>query len=90
MVALNELRSLFCRSGFLRKDAFLVRDLCDLASMPQLRSVQCAAIIDRGRFVMGLSDQGLLSVELDREVSGHNFLLLYEFAYVYLHAHLKR
>lgn len=68
-MALNELRNLFRRSGFPRKDAFLVRELCDLAAMPQLRNVQCAAMIDRGRFVLGLSDQGLLCVELDREAS---------------------
>lgn len=69
VVALNELRDLFCRSGFLRKDTFVVRELFDLSAFPpQLRNVKCAAVIDQGRFVVGLADQGLLSVELDREV----------------------
>uniref|UniRef100_A0A1I8BZ05 non-specific serine/threonine protein kinase n=1 Tax=Meloidogyne hapla TaxID=6305 RepID=A0A1I8BZ05_MELHA len=69
VVALNELRDLFCRSGFLRKDTFVVRELYDLSAFPsQLRNVKCAAVIDQGRFVIGLADQGLLSVELDREV----------------------
>jgi hypothetical protein len=66
---LNELRDLFCRSGFIRKDVFVVRELFDLAALPtQFRNVRCAAVIDHGRFVIGLADQGLLSVELDREV----------------------
>jgi hypothetical protein len=82
VVALNELRNLFCRSGFPRKDAFLVRELCDLAAMPQLRNAQCATVIGKGRFVMGLSDQGLVSVELDREVCWKNKLSL-ELFYIF-------
>ncbi|KAF7640516.1 hypothetical protein Mgra_00000339 [Meloidogyne graminicola] len=69
VVALNELRDLFCRSGFPRKDAFVVRELSDLSSFPtQFRNVKCATVIDQGRFVIGFADQGLLSVELDREI----------------------
>ncbi|KAL3123881.1 hypothetical protein niasHT_009124 [Heterodera trifolii] len=68
VIALTELRNLFYRSGLPRKDAFVVRELCDHAALAQLRSAQCAAMIDRGRFVLGLSDQGLISVELDKEV----------------------
>uniref|UniRef100_A0A914HAA0 non-specific serine/threonine protein kinase n=1 Tax=Globodera rostochiensis TaxID=31243 RepID=A0A914HAA0_GLORO len=68
VIALTELRNLFLRSGLPRKDAFVVRELCDHAALAQLRSAQCAVLIDQGRFVLGLSDQGLISVELDKEI----------------------
>lgn len=67
VIALNELHHMFHQHGFSRKDAFMVHELFDLTSMPQLRNAQCAVVIGRCRFVLGFSDQGLFAIDLDKE-----------------------
>lgn len=68
MIALSELHLLYGRSGLADRNVFVARELCDVFALVMLRSAQCAAIIDREKFVLGFSDHGLLCVELQREV----------------------
>ncbi|KAI1721015.1 protein kinase domain-containing protein [Ditylenchus destructor] len=67
VVALTELRNLFIRCALPDKSVYTVRELCDISALPILKTAQCAAIIDRNKFVLGFSDHGLMCVELERE-----------------------
>jgi len=64
VIALTELRNLLVRSGLPNKSPYVVREVCDTAALPLLRFVQCAAVIDREKLVLGFADHGLLCVEL--------------------------
>lgn len=73
---MTELRNLFARTELPDKSVYLARELFDVTSLAILRTAQCAALIDRDKFVVGLSDHGLMCVELEREV---NFLSIFIF-----------
>ncbi|CAJ0586143.1 unnamed protein product, partial [Mesorhabditis spiculigera] len=67
VLALTELKSLLKKSRLPDKTAFSCKELFDVNSLPMIKFAQCAVIVDKSKVVVGFSDHGLYSVELDRE-----------------------
>ncbi|CAJ0937134.1 unnamed protein product, partial [Mesorhabditis belari] len=67
VVALTELKSLLKKSRLPDKTAFVYKELFDVNSLPMIKFAQCAVIVDPKKIVVGFTDHGLYSVELDRE-----------------------